>query len=325
MGMGNLKYVIGIDGGGTKTLGYIGDECGNIICKHILGASNYLSVGEVNTKQVLTNLLKSLCQDAGITLEEVKIISLGMAGLAREKDKIVIENILNSIGYQNQVIMNSDAYTSLIGALGNKTGVVTICGTGSICMGINGAGAITRAGGWGHVISDEGSGYYIGMSCLKAIMRSYDDLEKYTLLRDKVLEFLELKAETDIINYLYSETTKKKDIASIAPIVFRIAEQGDEVANKIVNEAVDRLFEITMKVIEKVNNKALETTVAFDGGILKNVMLIRDRFTKKLLTSNSNHKIAIVDPLYNGGIGAYIIGLLKLNKEFDVSNINYME
>lgn len=320
--MKNLKYIIGIDGGGTKTLGYISNDKGEIIYKHVVGASNYLSVGETNTKLALKNLLESLCDKAEICLDKVAVLSLGMAGLARDNDKRVMRNILLDIGYKNEVIMNSDAFTSLVGALGNKRGIVTICGTGSISMGIDAEGRIVRAGGWGHIISDEGSGYHIGISCLKAIMKSYDNLEQFTLLSEEVLSFLKLKSETDIISYLYNEEIKKKDIASIAPIAFRVAEVGDEVANRIVNEAVGSLIDITKKVIDKIYKDDTKITVALDGGIFKNVEIIRERFSKKLLLNYKN--IEIINPIYDGGIGALIIGIGKLNKDIEIANIKYL-
>lgn len=320
--MKNLKYIIGIDGGGTKTLGYISNDKGEIIYKYVVGASNYLSVGETNTKLVLKSLLENLCDKVGICLDEIAVLSLGMAGLARDNDKSVMKNILLSIGYKNEIIMNSDAFTSLVGALGNKRGIVTICGTGSISMGIDEEGSIVRAGGWGHIISDEGSGYHIGMSCLKAIMKSYDNLEQFTLLSEEVLSFLKLKSETDIINYLYNEERQKKDIASIAPIVFKIAEIGDKVANKIVDEAVGSLIDITKKVIDKVYKDDAKITVAVDGGILKNVEIIRGRFSRQLVSDYKD--IQIINPVYDGGIGALIIGTWKLNKDIEIADIKYL-
>lgn len=314
-----MRYIVGIDGGGSKTLGYIGDENGTVFCKYVSGPSNYHSVGIEKVKLVLKEVIDNLSSAVGISLEEVSVISLGLAGVGRDEDQVVIKNIFNEIGFKNSLIINNDGFTALIGALGNQKGVVTICGTGSICIGLDSNRKSCRAGGWGHIIGDEGSGYSIGVNCLKAIMQSYDKIEKPTLLTAEVLKYLDLKSEVEIISYLYSDKRTKKDIAAIARIVFEVAETGDMVANRIVEEAVLGLVAITNKVIENIKDDDSRILLALDGGILRNVDMVKKRVSKAIL---SNSKVDIIKPIQDAGIGAFILGITSLKPGFKVANLN---
>ncbi len=82
--------------------------------------------------------------------------------LEEKKIKKIIEEIIREIGINNKIIINNDAYISLVGAHGQEKGIITISGTGSISLGIDGNGKLHRTGGWGgHILGDEGSGYYL--------------------------------------------------------------------------------------------------------------------------------------------------------------------
>lgn len=313
-----LKYIIGIDGGGTKTKGYIGDESGNIIAEHISGASNYHAVGIQNTRKAIQDVVSGLCSAAGINIQKVSAVSLGMAGLARKEDRECIDVLMKKIGFESTLLC-SDAYTSLIGAFGGERGVVTICGTGSISMGFDAEGNIVRAGGWGHIISDEGSGYYIGCQCLRKIMRIYDGMEEKSLLTGYVLDYLNMKSEEELISYIYSKDTGKREVASLSPLVFRASDEGDKIAIGILQRAAESLCEITETVIKKLYLSNDTPLVACDGGILRNVPAVRNRFES--IMKSKYEGISIKEPLYDGGIGAYILAARKFVPGFDHNNI----
>ena len=132
-----MKYLIGVDGGGTKTIGYIGNDEGLILAKAYGGPCNYHAVGIDNAKYTLDNLIKSLCSSINIDSKEIKILSLGLAGVDRPDDREIIEEAISEMGIKGDVIINNDGKTSLIGALGKAEGIITICGTGSISLGID--------------------------------------------------------------------------------------------------------------------------------------------------------------------------------------------
>lgn len=314
-----MKYLLGFDGGGTKTIGYIGNDEGLVLAKAYGGPSNYHAVGISNVKCTLDNLINTLCSSIGIDSKEIKILSLGLAGVDRPDDKKIIEEAIWEIGIKSDLIINNDGKTSLIGALGKEEGIITICGTGSISLGIDKDKKLVRAGGWGHIIGDEGSGYDFGVKALNAVMRYYDGRGKKTILKDKVLKQLNFTDCQEIIGYVYDETRSKSDIAKLAPIVFEAARQGDDTALKIIDEAVNELGEITETVARQLNFRESETILSIDGGILKNVDLVRDRFMSQM-----RHRIKgiqITYPLFNSAIGALILGWNRLGVKYSIDSL----
>lgn len=314
-----MKYLIGVDGGGTKTLGYIGNDEGLVLAKAYGGPCNYHSVGIDSVKYTLSNLINLLCSAANIGSKEIKLLSLGLAGVDRPYDRRIIEEAIWEIDIKGNLIINNDGKTSLVGALGKEEGVITVCGTGSISLGIDRDKKLVRAGGWGHIIGDEGSGYDFGVKGLNAVMRYYDGRGKKTTLKDKILKRLNLTSCEEIIGYVYDKTRMKTDLAKLAPLVFEGAEEGDEIALQIVDGGIKGLGEMTETVIRQLNFRENKTVLSIDGGILRNVSLVRDRFMDEMRRRIKD--IEIVYPIFDGAVGALILGWNKLEVKYSIEDL----
>ena len=130
-----MKYRIGIDGGGTKTLGVLITENGDILGYKEAGPSNFLSVGLDETVKNLETVIYGLCMDQGLSLKDVKI-GMGLAGVGREKDKETLKEALQSRNFD--FVVDTDVVAALMAATEGGDGVVVIGGTGSIAYGIRG-------------------------------------------------------------------------------------------------------------------------------------------------------------------------------------------
>ncbi|EOD00087.1 N-acetylglucosamine kinase [Caldisalinibacter kiritimatiensis] len=314
-----MKYIIGIDGGGTKTLGYISNIEGKIIGKATSGVANYHSVGLKKVRESLLQLINTLCDINNIKTDDIALLSLGLAGVDRKEDRQLILDLISSLELDCKVALNNDAKTALVGAHGKEEGIITISGTGSISYGIDSEGNTIRAGGWGHILDDEGSGYDIGLKGIKAVVRYYDNRGKKTILIDKVLKFLNMKSPDELISYVYGKNTTKSDIAKIAPIVCECALEGDEISQIILDQAVNSLVEMTSAVIDKSNFKDERITVSYNGGILNNASYVQKEFIKRLKYQYKN--IEVYKPKFDPAIGALIIGFRQLNINYDINKI----
>lgn len=305
-----MKYVIGIDGGGTKTLAYLGNLKGEIIATTSSGPSNYHSIGINRTKQSLTQIVKTLCEYKDINIEDLEIVSLGLAGVDRPDDKEIVTKIIESIVPKSKIMLHNDVVSELVGANGKGYGIITISGTGSISYGIDSKGKSVRSGGWGHIVGDEGSGYDIGRKALVSILRAYDKRDKETVLTEKVLDFLNLKSVNDIIGYVYNKDITREHIAKIAPIVLSGANENDIASKNILNEAVDSLVEITETVI---NQLEFENTISltYGGGILKKNKYVQNRFIEAIKMKID--KVNVTQPQFDGAIGSLLIAWDQLN------------
>lgn len=303
-----MKYCIGVDGGGTKTLTYLGDMSGNILDSCVFGPSNYYSSGLENTKNVFSSIVSYYCRNHQFTTNDLAFISLGLAGVDREMDKSVIRDIFEELNITCDILVYNDARTALVGALGKDEGVIVVSGTGSIATGIRN-GQLVRSGGWGHILADEGSGYDIGMKALKTIMKSYDGRLSSTAMTEKALALLKLDGVEDIIGFVHDPDTDKKKIAEVATVAIQSAKEKDTLAMTILDESVEALLELAKAVIRKLYSQDEPFELTYIGGIITNVGYIRDKFIHEI--KKSHPKATIKKPAQDGAIGALYLGWNK--------------
>ena len=274
-----MNYVIGIDGGGSKTVGLIATPNGKILSRAEVGESNYHVVGVDRTERILADLVVALLNQADVAPESQIAYCLGMAGLGRKSDQNIINNVCDSIGLSRRRILTHDAEIALVGGLGKLEGVILISGTGAIAYGQTADGRSVRSSGWGHVLGDEGSGYSVGLQALQAIVRAEDGRAQPTKIRDCVLFETGLSTPEDLVTWTHSSS--KGQIAHLSRFVFEAMELGDEVAKRIIIHSADELACSAQVVIDKLDmNPAPE--VILSGGVMLNqpalVKMIQDRF-----------------------------------------------
>ncbi len=224
------------------------DESGHTIGKAESGASNYHTVGEEQTEQVLADVVTRLMSDANTSLESCNCC-LGLAGVASPVDRQVFGRICNEIGLPEHRILTHNAQIALVGGAEELSGVIIIAGTGSIVYGMNAAGQEAQAGGWGHLLGDEGSGYDIARRALQAVSRAADGRGVPTRLSSLMLETLELSQPRNLIPWIHS--VSKDKVAQLAGVVFDAANADDLVAQGILDEAADELTLAARVVIDK--------------------------------------------------------------------------
>ena len=260
-----MNFIIGIDGGGTKTVGILADETGQVHTRVEAGASNYHTVGETQTKEVLADLVSQLLAHANVTLAQCIGSCLGMAGLARPADQKVLGRICGELGFHKNCILTHDAQIALVGGTGKLAGVIIVSGTGSIVYGISSDGTEARSGGWGHLLGDEGSGYAIALCGLRAIARAEDGRGAPTQLANLMLSEIGLQQASDLIRWIHGAS--KDSVAALAHLIFVAMEDGDSVANQIIQCAAGELVLATQAVIAELGPNQ-PSDIVLSGGIL---------------------------------------------------------
>ncbi len=310
-----MKYIIGIDGGGTQTVGYLADENQKLMQKEKVGPTNYHSVGIKKVKKNLKMLIENLCEKSKIKVEDVTFVSSGIAGVDRPEDKALLRNILKQLDYDFKIIVNNDVKTALTNAHGEQKGIMLVCGTGSIAAGVNGKNNFVRVGGWGHLIGDEGSGYKIAIKMLQKIMKSFDGREKSTELTELVLKELGIEEPLEILDYVYNPEISKENIADLTPLLFEAIRAGDDIAREIVDNAADNLLEMVKTVIGKLKLSEKDQIISLSGGVFENSKIMKETFKNK--AKKEIPSITFREPKFPPGIGALIIGWNELEIEPD--------
>lgn len=264
-------YVLGIDGGGTKTSGVVADEHGTVYMQANGGSSNPNTLSQENFEEVLFKLLNDLQQQNPEVFSKLEICFAGMSGVGESGRDAEFAGLLKrKLPEGTEVIVRNDAYNALYsGTLGNP-GIVQIAGTGSITFGINYEEKKARCGGWGYLFDDAGSGYYFGKEGLRSVFEYGDGRGPATAMTERILSHFGMADIPDLIGSIYGDEHPRSVIARLSPIVVEAAEAGDTVAKEIICRACEEM----MKCIEACHRKLFApdhpTVIVLSGGVFTN-------------------------------------------------------
>jgi glucosamine kinase len=260
-------FVLGIDAGGTKTVCLLADGEGRVRASSRGPGANLQSLGELEVEKVLHEVMdQSLVGETG----PPAAICLGIAGVDRPHDDAIIRGIMRRIGLKAPVLVVNDALVALVAGAGDEgPGIVLIAGTGSICYGRNAAGQAARAGGWGYLLGDEGSGWWIGREALTAVMRAVDGRGPDTLLLPRVLEHFGFADTSDLIHEVYHRDTRRRAVAGLSGVVRQAADDGDVVARQILGAAADQLALAVLSVARRLEMRGLQFPLVLSGSLFK--------------------------------------------------------
>ena len=270
-----MRYILGVDGGGTKTVALLGDLDGNVLARGMSGSSNANAVG-FNAA--------CLAVESAITMTrkdhpgEISAMCLGLAGAGRKEDMEQFENWAVHKFQKTVVKAVSDAEMLLMAEASSSPALALICGTGSIVYGRTVTGDLIRAGGWGYLFGDEGSGYAIGIAALRAVMQAYDGRGSETLLSELVIERFGLRTAQDLVGSIYGAKSPPSAVASLTDLVEQAAGQGDSVAIIILEESAQELARTVAAVYPKLGTSIVPLVIT--GGTILHGRYLKKAFTE---------------------------------------------
>ena len=316
--MAKKQFVIGMDGGATKTAALLSDLDGVVIAEETGGASNPQVVGPEKSADVIVNLVEKLCGKANCSTNQVLAVVAGLAGAGREGDKMRVKTATLAEAKRRKVTVGrmtieSDGRIALEGAFKGRPGIILIAGTGSFALAKDHKGGIHRAGGWGRVVGDEGSGFVIGRDGLNVVAKHIDGRGKTTMLTKLVDEKLGLSNQEKIINGVYRENF---DVATVAPLVIEAAEAKDVECARILNKATFELSEhvrILVNKIEESSRRTSKISLAFIGSLISH-----DNIYQKILTQKvtfSLPQVTVIAPEAPPGYGAVLLSIRSAQEQ----------
>ena len=300
-------FYIGIDGGGTKTKFALMDENEKLIGTVEKGTCHFNQVGLQGMKNILSDGINELLKSYNVKFEEIKRACLGLAGYGSvESISNEINKVIKEVFKDTEVLLFNDVHIAHAGALSGKNGIVIIAGTGSI--GYSVINNVTkRVGGWGYIIGDEGSAYWIGKKGIEYFSKEADGRLKKGELYNIFKKELSLVNDYDIIKYINEDIKgDRREIAKLAPLCFKAAKCKDEHAINIFKNAGEELSKL-INVLTKDFSKE-EIFVSYIGGVFKAENLILEP-----IKENVSQKVKIISPKFQPEIGACLIA--KLNKK----------
>ncbi|HSE49618.1 MAG TPA: BadF/BadG/BcrA/BcrD ATPase family protein [Terriglobales bacterium] len=272
-----MPHYLGVDAGGSKTECAVGDD------HAILGRSTATSckvqkVGEEAARTALQQGIREACKNAGVSPREITHSCIGIAGASDARTALIVHRIMrDTVGGEVDVI--GDNVIALEAAFRTGPGVISIAGTGSIVFGRNERGDTARAGGWGPVISDEGSAEWIGRQAAAAAVRAVDTGQN-TALTKAVLEAWHVATREDIVRL--SNAYPHPDFAGLYPNVLHAALDGDSLARDLLMRAGTELAGLTKIVIRKLWPGRHAVRVCVAGGVFTTSAVVRQVYGNSL-------------------------------------------
>lgn len=290
-----MDYIAGIDGGGTRTTLVFRAIAGEPLGTKIFGPFNLNSIGPMQFKTLLGEITGTLH-----ALGNCRSLCIGAAGVSNPQMGRLVAEAMEEGGIAQWKLVG-DHEIALYGALEGAPGIAVIAGTGSVCLGRNISGRLERAGGWGHLIGDEGSGYGLGRDALNAITKDLDGCSEKTELVALAAEMGALSSREDIIRYVYNGD--KSRIAALAPLVERAARNADRVAVDIVERNAASLARLIGGVAGRLGLE--NAPVALLGGLLEHDTCLRAALVRILRDARPN--LHCMAPKQNAGVGAVLM------------------
>ena len=262
------------DGGGTKTEYLLFDKAGQVHGRSKSVGTNALFTDPTVAAESVCNGIHACLSQAKLASESLSGIALFIPGFGKSLDfvKMQFPNL--------PITLLGDECNAYYGALGKPGGLTVLAGTGSFAVGKTKAGEWIKAGGWGPLFDDLGSGYHIGVMCLAQVTHLYDLGITDSVLQKKTLEHLDLADVSMIRKAAYQKEFTRAHVASLSRVVAAAAQAGDEYALQIIDRAATALVDLAATASRHFDEGVVP--VSLIGGLTGMGAMLIDRFQKNL-------------------------------------------
>lgn len=305
--------VLGIDGGGTLTRAWIAHDDGTVVGRGLAGPSNVHRLGVDASRRVIVEAVTAAWQGMGAPGERpcgFRAVFAGVAGAGAFDDQRALATALAAdfgTGPANCRV-DHDLRIALAGALDGRSGAVLVAGTGSACFGAASDGRTWKAGGWGTQLDDGGSGHWLGLQALRAVIRASDGRGPESTLAGMVTARTGLTEPRAIINALAAGRLERNQVAALAPEVLAAAEAGDAAACDIVARGAGELAAMAAAVWRKLEFGTGDgAALAGTGSVLEKSDVYRRACREALTTVLPG--IPLADPHLPAVAGAVVLAL----------------
>ncbi len=284
--MNKRKFILGIDGGGSKCRARLVSSEGDLLGVGMAGSANPLEGVDHSINAIMKCTLEAVSA-AGLSKAILKqtSVGLGLAGIILPDRHKALKDWKHPF---KEIFMTRDQHIACLGAHGGADGAVIITGTGS-CGLSNVKGNITEYGGHGFPLGDKGGGAWMGLKALQHSLRAENNLGRQTIIGDMLHEWFKVPDSASIISRI--ARAQPAEYAKLAPVVFAAAEQNDDVALEIIQDGAAYICRMAREIL-----KTSPPRLSLLGGL-------GPRMHQWLDKEVSSH---IQDPLDNAEVGAIL-------------------
>ncbi|HEX9039132.1 MAG TPA: BadF/BadG/BcrA/BcrD ATPase family protein [Ktedonobacterales bacterium] len=305
-----MRFVVGVDGGGTKTAAaVVGDDLREI-GTGAAGPSNYRSVGMEAASQGILEAIERALAAANITLDDVAAICMCLSGFDTELDLPVPQRAVTLLGFTGAVIFENDVVGAWGGVTGGDPGIVAIAGTGATALGMNDKGELWRVDGWDYILGDAGSGYRIGLDGIHAAMKMLDGRMAPSRLLTKLASFYGVDDALGMRRLADSGTLGKLHVADFSRHVAEAAAEGDATAQAILRQAADDIAADVEAIVNRLNMRDIAFPIGAVGSVFKSTEYVLQPLLARL--AQIAPRAAFSAPRYPPEVGAAVVARRRL-------------
>lgn len=265
--MTTTSIIVGVDGGGSKTRVVIADSTGHVLTSVSGGPSAIRKNNADESADTIAALARDGLATAGLHGVVPAVLCAGVAGAGRDVPRKALQRALRAREVADDVVVTTDARIALADAFGDGAGIILIAGTGSVAFGRSPTDELDRCGGWGPPFGDEGSALWIARRALSAATASADGREPDTQLLGALLTATQCDEPEDFIAWVQGATDA--DVAALAPVVIRTAENGDQRASTLLAMGAEELVLHVRTLARRLfGDERAASAVAMTGGLL---------------------------------------------------------
>ncbi len=277
-----MTFTMGIDGGGTKLRVVVVDETLQVCAEANGETVNPSVVGHEVAAQRVQQAIHEALNSINLTPSQIAAVGVGIAGASVEHSEAWLRETIAPVLSDSRLALSSDVEIALVGAHGQREGILLLSGTGSCAYGINAQGERLLVGGWGYLIGDEGSGYWMGRKALRQVAIITDEKRRDDPSREfkaQVLDFLEIRTPRQMVKWIYGQGEAVPRVATLAPLMIVMAQEGNPHAKQIVTLGALRLVDHALQVCDQLN---MTGPIAFAGGLLEKSFYYRQLVAESL-------------------------------------------
>jgi len=283
------KYILGIDGGGTKTGMVLANEDEKVLAQVKVGPTNMHTVPANKIIKYLQQGFKALLKEAKLPKNtKLSAIGAGFAGIDSPTDLNKAKRVLKKAcgkchpPAKNVRIVN-DTIIGFWSGTRTQEGICIVGGTGSNCYGRTKRGKEAWSGGLDWILSDQGSGFEQGWKAFKEIVRAADGRGEKTILTKYIFKHYGIKKIRDLLPIVYGENYGKNDIGQLALLVEKAGIAGDKIGKRLCTESADELVSLIKAVANGLRYaKSHKFDLVMVGGVIQNNPIVRRRFKKEV-------------------------------------------
>lgn len=262
-----VKLFLGIDGGQTGTQAVIADASGRLLGRGEGGPSNHVEApgGRDRLRGAILDSVGAALGDAGLGTIEATVFETAYCAMTGEAD--FKTEIITPLLRTRVLRVEHDAPAALAGGTLGAPGIIVVAGTGSVVYGENEAGQSSRAGGWGYVFGDEGSGFGLARDAIRASLDALDGVGPDTALVPALSRFFAVDDLRPLPMVMYNGHISRDGIAAAAREVLSTWQAGDAVATRIIRDGLDALARRVRSVAARLSMTSPH--VCLSGGVFR--------------------------------------------------------